>query len=260
LNQLANRETHNNELDKIKQPTLKVLSIATTIGLILGFMGPFGSYKMPVVSRYIYWVVIFNLGYFIYFAAHRITNRYLKDKAIHPYVLFVMPTLMASIPLSLLVGFATQFLIDVPFGFFAISLHVMPQVLILGIIIDVLMGLILNKDKTQTKQAIDKAGQMFMNRLPANIGENLICFMMEDHYLNAYTDKGNHMLLMRMKDALIELENYHGMQVHRSYWVALDAVTKVQKENRKTILVMKNGIKIPVSRKFSPSIKAAGLF
>ena len=60
----------------------------------------------------------------------------------------------------------------------------------------------------------DKTGQAFINRLPASIGKKLINFVMEDHYLNIYTDKGNHMILMRMKDTLVELDNYHGMQVH----------------------------------------------
>jgi len=259
LNHLTNREIHNNKFDKIKLPTIKTLAITTIFGLVLGFLGPFGSYRMPAVSRFIYWVILFNIGYFAYFVAHRLTYWYFQNRAVHPYILFVIPTLVASIPLSLLVGFATQFLLDKPVSIFMISLYVMPQVIILGIVIDTIMRLILRKHEEPIPHSIDKAGQVFINRLPTNIGDKLICFVMEDHYLVVYTDKGSHMMLMRMKDALIELNDYPGMQVHRSYWVALDAVVTVKKEARKTILTMTNNIKIPVSRKYLAAIKQASI-
>ena len=66
------------------------------------------------------------------------------------------------------------------------------------------------------------------------------------------------MLLMRMKDALIELKEYPGLQVHRSHWVAKNQVKKVNKTSRKITLLMRNGLEIPVSRKFYPEIKALG--
>ncbi|MBL4660312.1 MAG: LytTR family transcriptional regulator [Alcanivoracaceae bacterium] len=131
--------------------------------------------------------------------------------------------------------------------------------LILGLVIDALIRLIYKDNATPANYSKDIPGQSFINRLPTELGENLICFVMEDHYLLAYTNKGNHMILMRMKDALIELKNYNGMQVHRSYWIAIDAVANVKKQSRKTILTMKNGIEIPVSRKYLVAIKEAGL-
>lgn len=257
---MTNRETHSNKFDKIKSPTLKTLALVTILGLVLGFLGPFGSYNMPAFYRFIYWVIIFNIGYFIHITAHRLTYWYYKNRVVHPYVLYIAPILIASIPLSVLIGFITsQFLYGNFSSTFTTALYVIPQVIILGIIVDTLIRLILGKHKTLRPSSTDKTGQAFINRLPVNIGKKLIYFVMEDHYLNIYTDKGNHMILMRMKDALVELDNYHGMQVHRSYWVALDAVAKVKKESRKTILTMINGKEIPVSRKYLAAVSEIGL-
>ncbi|HHL32148.1 MAG TPA: LytTR family transcriptional regulator [Oceanospirillales bacterium] len=59
-------------------------------------------------------------------------------------------------------------------------------------------------------------------------------------------------------DKLLELQDYPGMQVHRSWWVAFAAIDRVKKQGRKTILVMNNGIEVPVSRKYQASVREKG--
>jgi len=263
INPLANRKININKSYQIDLPSLKTLLISSFLGLVLGMLGPFGSYAMPLLSRLTYWVVVFNLGYFIYYIAHQIT-RWLftnkqMDNQLNQVILFITPTLLALIPLSYLVAFATQSIINSDIGLTPLALKVLSQVLGLGLVIDFLMGLIY-QDTTKKKQNnVAKPGQAFINRLPKELGEDLICFVMEDHYMVVYTEKGNHMLLMRMKDAVIELKGYHGMQVHRSSWIVVSKVKHVKKISRKTILIMNNGIEISVSKKFIPAIKEAGL-
>ena len=168
----------------------------------------------------------------------------------------MMPSLLATIPLSILVGYATlqvgyQFPLSLP-----VFVYILPQVFILGIIIDSMMRFIYQLEDVKIK---DKPGQTFINRLPHKLGDKLICFTMEDHYIQVYTELGNHMMLMRMKDALIELEDFDGMQVHRSYWVANKAVSGTRKESRKNILIMSNDMEVPVSRKYLSKAKEAGI-
>ena len=80
---------------------------------------------------------------------------------------------------------------------------------------------------------------------------------MDDHYLNVMTDKGEHLLLMRFKDALSKLEHYDGFQTHRSWWVAKEAVVDTKKEGRKLILILQNGTEVPVSQTYLANVKAA---
>ena len=47
--------------------------------------------------------------------------------------------------------------------------------------------------------------------------------------------------------------------MHRSWWVALDAVEDVKKQSRKATLIMKNGIEVPVSQKYLPVLKEHNL-
>jgi hypothetical protein len=253
---LTNRKIDIDKPNKLPLPSLKTLLINLVFSLVLGFLGPFGSYAIPLMKRLLYWFIMFNIGHFIYFLSHKLTAWYFKNKSPHPILRFLTPTLIATIPLSILVGFATlqvgyQFIVSMSF-----FIYIIPQVFLLGVIIEILMQAIYTKQVIEDKK---KPNHTFINRLPVNLGSNLICLAMEDHYIQVYTDLGSHMILMRMKDALVELQDYQGFQVHRSYWVATSAIESVIRKSRKTTLVMKNGLKIPVSRKYQPKIKQIGL-
>ena len=63
---------------------------------------------------------------------------------------------------------------------------------------------------------------------------------------------------MRLKDAMVLLRDYDGMQTHRSWWVAHDAVVKIVKDGRKTQLILSNDLTVPVSRSFLVKVSAAG--
>ncbi|GAB4361501.1 MAG: LytTR family DNA-binding domain-containing protein [Oricola sp.] len=89
---------------------------------------------------------------------------------------------------------------------------------------------------------------VFFRHLKPQIGRRLVSLSMHDHYLEVVTDSGRDMILKRMGDAVAELVDYPGLQIHRSHWVALDAVADVERENGKTHAVLRDGRKLPVSR------------
>lgn len=98
----------------------------------------------------------------------------------------------------------------------------------------------------------------FLKRIPKGIVGDLLCLRTEDHYLRIHTTAGSDLILFRLKDALAELDGAVGMQVHRSYWVARDAIKAIEKHGRKTVLVLKNGQRVPVSESFLPAVRGAG--
>lgn len=102
------------------------------------------------------------------------------------------------------------------------------------------------------------AGHRFMRRLPAKLGTDLMCLSMEDHYVRVHTRQGDTLLLMRMSDAIQELEGYGGAQVHRSWWVATEAVEAVHKAPRKLSLTLKNGLNVPVSQRRVKQLRETG--
>jgi len=81
---------------------------------------------------------------------------------------------------------------------------------------------------------------------------------MEDHYLRVYTRLGSDLILMRMRDALAELDGLDGAQIHRSWWVARAAVERVVRDGRNVTLALPGGLQAPVARSQVAVLKAAG--
>jgi hypothetical protein len=88
----------------------------------------------------------------------------------------------------------------------------------------------------------------FFARLPGCRSADILAVEVEDHYVRAHLAEGSRLLLMRMSDAIAELEGYPGAQVHRSWWVASHAVREVQGTARSRRLVLRNGLTVPVAR------------
>jgi DNA-binding LytR/AlgR family response regulator len=82
----------------------------------------------------------------------------------------------------------------------------------------------------------------------------------EDHYLRLHTSKGSDLILMRLSDAIIELEGLEGAQTHRSWWVAKEAVESTRRDGDKVVLLLKGGAEAPVSRPNMRPLREAGWF
>jgi hypothetical protein len=100
----------------------------------------------------------------------------------------------------------------------------------------------------------------FFRRMPPALGRDLLALEMEDHYLRIHTALGSDLILLRLRDALSELGPARGRQVHRSWWVAEGAVASVERDPRRPILVLRNGLRVPVSKSFRDQVKGAGWF
>ena len=90
-------------------------------------------------------------------------------------------------------------------------------------------------------------------------GKTLISLEAQDHYIKVTTTKGSELILQRLGDAQKELENYPGLRVHRSWWVASEQIETVERQNGKMQLAMKNDSIIPVSRNYMKMVKALAL-
>lgn len=96
----------------------------------------------------------------------------------------------------------------------------------------------------------------FRARLPHRLrGAAILAVHGEDHYVRVHTSGGEHLVWMRLSDALEELAGLEGRQTHRSWWVARSAVTGVRRGNGRALLTLSNGLQAPVSRRFAASLR-----
>ena len=98
-----------------------------------------------------------------------------------------------------------------------------------------------------------------LDRIPLEKRGPLVAISVEDHYVRVRTHKGEAVILMRLGDAMRETGQTQGLQVHRSHWVSVPEVRAARRDGDRAILTMSHGTEIPVSRRYIPDIKEAGL-
>ncbi len=99
----------------------------------------------------------------------------------------------------------------------------------------------------------------FLARLPLKLrGAEVFAVEAEDHYLRLHTSRGQDLILMRLADAVAELEGIEGMQVHRSWWVARDAITRAKRGDGRATLTLRDGSRVPVSRTYAGALRERG--
>lgn len=96
-------------------------------------------------------------------------------------------------------------------------------------------------------------------RLPELLRGDLIAISVRDHYVDVFTTKGSMGLLMRLSDAVEETAPIDGARVHRSHWVAWDAVEGVEKNGERLQLRMCNGALVPVSKTYRALVEERGI-
>ena len=99
----------------------------------------------------------------------------------------------------------------------------------------------------------------FRALLPYHLGTDIVSLSAEDHYLRVCTDQGNALIRYRFGDALREVADIPGIQAHRSHWVAVRSIARIQSDGKNYRLILADASEIPVSRTNVGVLKAARL-
>jgi DNA-binding LytR/AlgR family response regulator len=95
----------------------------------------------------------------------------------------------------------------------------------------------------------------FLKELRNRASGNLISISSELHYLRVVTTDTEVMFLYNLKDAIEELPENSGVQVHRSHWVAREHIKQLTKKNGNSVCILSNGSSLPVSRRKYAEVK-----
>ncbi|MCW9046002.1 MAG: LytTR family transcriptional regulator DNA-binding domain-containing protein [Alphaproteobacteria bacterium] len=250
---------------RLLKPLAIYIAVLMAVGVLLGIIGPFGTFDdLSTINRFAYWIIIVVLNGLQAQVAIAFSSRLLP----FPKWPAVIPMIAGSFACSLLATFEVFWLENIfrpqinvhDLSFAEIYFFVLVITLVVAyfFVLGPLNSYAVVRHpsvmdaEAETETGIENETQSapppFFKRLPAKLGTELICLEMEDHYVRAHTVLGNDLILMRMKDAVTELEGFDGMQVHRSFWVARGAITSVRRSGERGLLTMSNGMEIPVSR------------
>jgi len=89
---------------------------------------------------------------------------------------------------------------------------------------------------------------MWCERLPTELGTEVIAVASELQYLRVWTPRGCALILGALAD--VESEGAaQGLRVHRSWWVACEHVVSVRRTASGAVCLMSDGLQVPVSRR-----------
>jgi DNA-binding LytR/AlgR family response regulator len=241
--------------------------VAVALGLLLGFLGPFGSNPAyPTATRYAFWLGLTGAGTAAAVAAGAALPRTkLREGAVRIAVL----ALLSALPMTFVVAWTMALLqpgrVFAPQQLPALFAAVAAIQLLIVYATVAAAPAAAAADPGVGLPAGPGAGEgeppaafppALVSRLPRQIGSDILALETEDHYLRVHTAGGSALILMRMADAVAMLDPRLGAQVHRRWWVAQTAVTDVRRDGQKLYLRLSDGALVPVGRTFAATAKA----
>jgi LytTr DNA-binding domain len=243
------------------------ITVLLAIGALLGSLGPYGTYScFAVPDRFGYWMLrsllvgVICLGVLHAIMATKSCSSWSPTKkALAGVIVATMPCALIGFALASIFRHTPSTPLEIANLYGRVAIITM----VVGIPLHLTRTMFAHgyeflPAKVRPTRLAQSTEPTFLRRLPPKLGTDLLYIEVEDHYLRVHTSKGNDLLLMRLSDAVAELDQTLGRQVHRSYWVARRAVSAVDRDRYRVRLILINGARVPVSRTFLPKLRAEG--
>ena len=248
------RQRHAGDLLKRAVPVLG-------LGLLLGFAGPFASNPpLGLLVRLVFWAGMVVVGY----GAALVAGKLIPATSItHPGFRLVAVALASAAPLTFIAAWIVPLLRP---GHVYRPLQLPALFGVVAAVQLVVVFILLRSPATAPAQPVEENGQAaapkafprtLLSRVPSRLGDQILALEAEDHYLRVHTALGSDLILMRLSDAVNAFGSDLGLQVHRSWWVAHDAIREVIRVDQRSHIVLRNGLRVPVGRTYSAAVRSA---
>ena len=222
------------------------------IALILTLTGPFGTYeRLNVWGRVAYWIPVVLVVYMVVKLSHKLVDRVLPKASVLQWQLAAVvtfSTIFTPLVWSYSKLFSDQF--DSLESLFLMAGNVFGVALIFRFVLFFLL---------QLRPAEAARAPRLYQRLENGPETPVSRLTVDDHYVEVHLQDGSsHRLLMRLADAVSEMDETPGFYTHRSHWVAADQVVEAYREKQREFLRLRDGAAVPVSRTYRGAVQAAG--
>ncbi|WP_162933126.1 LytTR family DNA-binding domain-containing protein [Roseovarius sp. EL26] len=243
------------------------------MGIIIATIaGPFGTFHyMDMLDRFVFWAAIISVGVIMAYSFRFITLMVIRSD--EPYIVDACIVILMTFGGAPVLWWIGQVTVGgenaLMFGFSSMLLYVglisistyLARRFIPGLEAPT-AGQILKPYSAEAPVMthVETVQPRLLRRLQNENATKILRLSAKDHLVEVVTDAGTETLRMRLIDAIEKMEPIKGYCSHRSHWIAEDAIESVERENgQKIFLVLSNGDRIPVSRKYRPELEAAGI-
>jgi DNA-binding LytR/AlgR family response regulator len=241
------------------------IAIPAAAAAFLTLTDAFGLEVLPPGERFLYWLLLLAMGHAVGLAIRASLDR-MQLTPSQLVLAGLMKVVLLSVPVTVIVWLVTAAAVSEPLRAARLPDFYLPVLVIVAAMVCINQLVQRRPIETHVADTTPSAVQngqraAILSRLPHKLrAAKLHAVQAEDHYIRLYTSAGSDLVLLRFSDALAELRGLEGAQVHRSWWVARDAVESSCREDGKLFLVLRDGTKAPVSRTFTRALHAEGWF
>lgn len=236
-------------------------AILAGVTIVLGLVGPFDTYAaLGTPARLAFWGAIVVATYFTSFGTVCLLEALLFRQRPGAWG-YALLGLLSGPPVALIVWAINLAVFGAAVASFPILLA---NVSAIAAVVSGLIALVSIRFATAGSHATPETGgpsspPPLLERLPPHQRGRLLYMSMQDHYVEVITDRGRHLLLMRLSDAIRETDGIDGLQIHRSHWIARDGAQTSLRRGGRLFVRMSDGTELPVSRNHAQAVKDAGL-
>lgn len=242
--------------------TLAIWAVAIVIAVVAGPFGTLGA--MDPALRFLFWGIVISasilLGYIVRAVAMLLAGPD-RPELFDLVAIGSMTLVFTPLVWTIGLGFDRASGVAVP-PFWRVGLYVFVMTASVFLLRRILPGFEARAYGivARKKPGPHRPEPRLLRRLSPDLRGEILRIAAQGHFVEVITERGSETLRLRMSDAIGEMEPVEGFCTHRSHWVARLAVTGVERENaHKMHLVIRNGDRVPVSRKFRPGLEDQGI-
>ena len=241
------------------QEALRGFAVSAVAGVFLAMTGAFGMGEASLLIRLAYWVGLCVAGAVVGTGVSLFVGRDGRADE-RPWLYGTLVCVGITLPFTVVVWIVSELAFEGRPRLAALPHYLLP-VLIITSAMTALNFLVQRKPAETHAAPAGAPAPRFLDRLPPRLrGAEIRAVEAQDHYLRLHTSKGEDLILMRLSDAVAELDGIEGAQTHRSWWVAKNAVEDARRNDGRAILSLRGGIEAPVSRAYAKALRDAGWF
>jgi hypothetical protein len=244
------------------------------LALVVGFLGPFGTYLYDrFASRIGHWWMLLMGAYLLVRPAILLLRAVARHTQLPLQPLVFWGVVLSSAPLAWLwrhIGQNVFSALDGYAGLLPFSLLCALAVLIVthwaedaelrlpthGANASPPPDHLARTDAIEAEQP--SAEPTLTSRLSPAFAGPILALQSEDHYVRVHGSGESELLLMRLRDAIAEMGDVPGEQVHRSWWVARGGIAGFEPSGRAWTIRLINGQAAPVARESVSRLRRAG--
>lgn len=244
------------------------VELAVALGLALAVLGPFRTSESDPLQRIGFWIGLSALWFVIVMAINSLVDRAPFAREIGGFQRLALKVAVAAVPMLVFVMLGVQALFHFTPDWHKL-LHLYPRTVLVGAGLTLVSSALFSGPlRTLDRRAVPETppepppplpqleAHPLQARLPAHLRGAILCLQTEDHYVRIHTPRGSALILMRMGDAVAAMGGT-GMRVHRSWWIAHDAVKSCTRNGRTLRIELANGLVVPVSQPYARTAREA---